>query len=172
MLLVVQFQQGCQRLRRLASISLLSQKRHHTTDCCTSRETGAKLQATTLRCQPQLQRLTSVCRGLRFTAPQKHTLVGRVDLRLHVQQRAASACRQPDRGKARDKPAGSKKPPLFARVGGIFHRKGAYSRFKELLSAEGRLEDWYAFEAAETDAALRAWCRENDIRIIEEGTET
>jgi hypothetical protein len=62
-------------------------------------------------------------------------------------------------------------PSLFARVEGIFRRKGAYSRFKELLSAEGLLEDWYAFEAAETDAALRAWCRENDIRIIEEGPE-
>jgi len=59
-------------------------------------------------------------------------------------------------------------PNQYARVDGFFHRRGAYARFKDLLEAEGRLDAWYAFEAAETDVALRDWCREHDIQIIDD----
>lgn len=62
-------------------------------------------------------------------------------------------------------------PNQYTTVEGFFHRRGAYSRLKELLAAQGRLEAWYAFEAAETEAALRNWCRENDINIIDERRE-
>ena len=58
-------------------------------------------------------------------------------------------------------------PAQYARVEEFFRHRGAYARVKELLSAEGRLETWYAFEAAETDAALRNWCREHDITVDE-----
>lgn len=57
-------------------------------------------------------------------------------------------------------------PHRYASVEDIFRRKGAYGRFKDLLSREGRLEEWYAFEAEATDRALREWCRENGIDVV------
>ncbi len=58
-------------------------------------------------------------------------------------------------------------PNQYKRIEGFFHRRGAYSRLKDLFLTEGRLEAWYAFEARETEAALRTWCRENVIQIID-----
>jgi hypothetical protein len=58
-------------------------------------------------------------------------------------------------------------PDQYARIEGFFQRRGAYARFKELLAAQRRLEQWYAFEAKCTEAALREWCEENDVTIIE-----
>lgn len=55
----------------------------------------------------------------------------------------------------------------YDRVRGIFQRKGAYGRFKDLLDTKGLLEKWYRFEAEANDKALREWCAENDIQIIE-----
>lgn len=52
-------------------------------------------------------------------------------------------------------------------VGGIFRHKGAYARFKDLLEPAGLLQKWYDFEAKSTEKALRDWCAEHDIRIIE-----
>ena len=62
-------------------------------------------------------------------------------------------------------------PDEYARVDGFFRHRGAYARLKELLGAEGRLEAWYAFEAAETQSALKNWCRENDIQIVDDKRE-
>jgi hypothetical protein len=56
-------------------------------------------------------------------------------------------------------------PGEFDRVRGIFNRKGAYSRFKELLESKGQLEAWYEFEQKATEEALRGWCKENDIKL-------
>ena len=58
-------------------------------------------------------------------------------------------------------------PGQSRRVADIFHRRGAHRRFKELLAAEGCLEQWYAFETEATDQALREWCQENDIQLDE-----
>lgn len=58
-------------------------------------------------------------------------------------------------------------PGSCERVAGIFRRKGAYGRFKQLLQDNGVLEKWYQFEAAAAEKALRAWCAENDLRIVE-----
>jgi hypothetical protein len=55
----------------------------------------------------------------------------------------------------------------YDRVRSIFGRKGAYGRFKQLLETEGLLEKWYRFEAEGNDKALREWCAENGIQIIE-----
>jgi Uncharacterised protein family (UPF0158) len=52
-------------------------------------------------------------------------------------------------------------------VRSIFQRKGAYARFKGLLETKGLLESWYRFEAEAHDKALREWCAENGIQIIE-----
>src|SRR5436190_5374505 len=40
----------------------------------------------------------------------------------------------------------------------FFRRRGAYARFKDLVSSEGYLEKWYAYEAEATEHALREWC--------------
>jgi len=47
----------------------------------------------------------------------------------------------------------------------IFRRKGAYSRYKELLERKGALEKWYKFENHRLEVALKEWCRENNIEI-------
>ena len=56
-------------------------------------------------------------------------------------------------------------PKEIDRVYSIFRRKGAYSRYKELLSEKGLLEKWYKFEDERQKAALKEWCAENDIKI-------
>jgi hypothetical protein len=63
--------------------------------------------------------------------------------------------------------AADRLPDHFERVKQFFRKRGAYARFKDLLSAEGRLDEWYAFEENSTETALRTWCEENDITIVE-----
>jgi len=61
-------------------------------------------------------------------------------------------------------------PDSKERVMNIFRRKGAYGRFKQLLEDNGVLEKWYKFEAEATEKALREWCAENGIQIVESST--
>ena len=56
-------------------------------------------------------------------------------------------------------------PDEFNAVADIFRRRGAYSRFKDLLQAGGMLDSWYEFEKNAIDAALRNWCQETGIRL-------
>ncbi len=56
-------------------------------------------------------------------------------------------------------------PEELDTVSSIFRRKGAYSRYKDLLESKGALEDWYKFENERQEAALKEWCRENNIEI-------
>ena len=49
-------------------------------------------------------------------------------------------------------------PRRYGDVERIFRRRGAYARFKDLLDREGLLDQWYAYETAVTERALRAWC--------------
>jgi hypothetical protein len=58
-------------------------------------------------------------------------------------------------------------PGRYARVEEFFRHRGAYARFKDLLVSEGCLDKWYAFEADSTERALKNWCTENDIDVIE-----
>ncbi|WP_439687811.1 DUF4265 domain-containing protein [Cupriavidus oxalaticus] len=58
-------------------------------------------------------------------------------------------------------------PACYEQVEGFFWRKGAYARFKDLLEREGKLERWYAFEAESLKSALRQWCAENELEMIE-----
>jgi hypothetical protein len=55
----------------------------------------------------------------------------------------------------------SNAPHLEERIRDIFRRKGAYSRFKELLLANDLLDSWY--EA--TREALEEWASENGITV-------
>ncbi|MFP4110101.1 MAG: UPF0158 family protein [Desulfonatronovibrio sp.] len=56
-------------------------------------------------------------------------------------------------------------PDQFEKVRGIFSKKGAYARFKDLLEYKGQLEAWYEFENKAIEKALLAWCKENDIQL-------
>ena len=56
-------------------------------------------------------------------------------------------------------------PDNLEKVNSFFHKKGAYSKFKNLLEAKGLLDKWYAFEKEEQNKALREWCKDNDINI-------
>jgi hypothetical protein len=58
-------------------------------------------------------------------------------------------------------------PARYDQVEGFFQRRGAYARFKDLLEREGVLERWYAFEADAVEKALRQWCAENGLEILD-----
>jgi hypothetical protein len=55
----------------------------------------------------------------------------------------------------------------YAQVEGFFRQRGAYQRFKELLEQEGVLDAWYTFEADSIEKALRQWCAENGLEVLE-----
>jgi len=56
-------------------------------------------------------------------------------------------------------------PEELDTVYSIFRRRGAYSRYKELLERKGILEDWYEYENERQKVALKEWCQENKIEI-------
>lgn len=58
-------------------------------------------------------------------------------------------------------------PGRYEQVEEFFRRRGAYARFKDLLASEGLLERWYAFEADAQERALREWCADNRIPLVE-----
>jgi hypothetical protein len=47
----------------------------------------------------------------------------------------------------------------------IFRRKGAYSRFKDLLERRSRLQQWYEYEENRKKEALRQWCEDHGIPV-------
>ena len=54
-------------------------------------------------------------------------------------------------------------PDLYDQITVIFRRRGAYSRFKDLLEQKGLLEEWYTFEDLKIREALLRWCEENRV---------
>jgi hypothetical protein len=58
-------------------------------------------------------------------------------------------------------------PEDYERVRQMFRRRGAYSRYKTLLERRGLLEEWHNVENSREEAALRKWCRENEIELDE-----
>ena len=56
-------------------------------------------------------------------------------------------------------------PDQAEQVERIFSRKGAYARFKDFLDRLGLLKDWYSFQAAQTESALKRWCAEQHIDL-------
>ena len=58
---------------------------------------------------------------------------------------------------------GERIPSELDRAYDIFRSKGAYSRFKGLLEAKGKLQEWYDYEQQHTEQRLRAWCAEAGI---------
>ena len=58
-------------------------------------------------------------------------------------------------------------PDQYETVAAHFRRRGAYARVKELLASHDRLEKWYRFEEECRARALKTWCGENGIEVID-----
>jgi len=58
-------------------------------------------------------------------------------------------------------------PDQWDKIRDIFRSRGAYGRFKDLLAAKDQLEAWYAFEERATERALRAWCEDVGIQLVD-----
>lgn len=58
-------------------------------------------------------------------------------------------------------------PSRLDEVEGIFHRRGAYRRYKDLLERCGLLERWYAYEEEAMASALRDWCAYSQVEVKE-----
>ena len=58
-------------------------------------------------------------------------------------------------------------PDELELVSAYFRAAGAYRRFKIFLERNGLLERWYAYEEAHRVPALRTWCEEQGIALIE-----
>ncbi|MGB5438038.1 MAG: UPF0158 family protein [Gammaproteobacteria bacterium] len=56
-------------------------------------------------------------------------------------------------------------PGHYEKVDSIFRRRGAYSRFKDLLCEHGALDAWYRFEESATRKALCAWAKEEGFEV-------
>jgi hypothetical protein len=56
-------------------------------------------------------------------------------------------------------------PQEYRTVQEIFHHRGAYARYKDLLQRNGHLESWYEYERSATESALLAWAEECGLRV-------
>jgi hypothetical protein len=58
-------------------------------------------------------------------------------------------------------------PACYEQVCGMFSRRGAYARFKDLLDRHQSLDAWHRWEEEQTRQALREWCAANDIPLAD-----
>ena len=58
-------------------------------------------------------------------------------------------------------------PACYEQVCGMFSRRGAYARFKDLLERHQSLDAWHGWETEQTLQALRAWCADNGINLTD-----
>lgn len=56
-------------------------------------------------------------------------------------------------------------PDEYDGVREIFHKRGAYGRFKDLLQSKGLLQAWFDFEHQREEQELRKWCKESEIQL-------
>ena len=56
-------------------------------------------------------------------------------------------------------------PDDYDRVRQMFHGRGAYSNYKDLLERRGLLNKWYDTENSREERALHRWCKENEIEL-------
>jgi hypothetical protein len=56
-------------------------------------------------------------------------------------------------------------PEDFDEVRYMFSKRGAYQKFRALLTRRGALDRWYHFESKATERALREWCEFNSIEV-------
>jgi hypothetical protein len=58
-------------------------------------------------------------------------------------------------------------PACYEQVRGIFSRRGAYARFKDLLEHRESLDAWHQWEREQTLQALREWCADNGLTLAD-----
>jgi hypothetical protein len=58
-------------------------------------------------------------------------------------------------------------PDDVDQVRDIFRKRGAYGRFKSLVVQRGVLQQWYDYQAKAEEQALREWCADNEIELID-----
>ena len=56
-------------------------------------------------------------------------------------------------------------PEKLEEVERIFSKRGAYSRYKDLLERVGQLDEWYEFENFAIEQSLREWCEDQEIEL-------
>jgi hypothetical protein len=56
-------------------------------------------------------------------------------------------------------------PNDFDEVRYIFSKRGAYQKFRALLTRRNALDRWHDFESKATEQALREWCELNSIEV-------
>ena len=56
-------------------------------------------------------------------------------------------------------------PNDFDEVRDMFSKRGAYQKFRALLTRRKALDRWYDFESKATERALREWCEFNSIEV-------
>jgi hypothetical protein len=56
-------------------------------------------------------------------------------------------------------------PGVFDDVRYIFSKRGAYEKFRALLTRTNTLDRWYDFESKATERALRQWCADELIEL-------
>ena len=59
-------------------------------------------------------------------------------------------------------------PDDLDQVRRYFSRRGAYGNFKDLLAQRRAIEQWHKFEDEAAQRALREWCSDNSIELIED----
>jgi len=59
----------------------------------------------------------------------------------------------------------SHSPDDYGHVREIFSRRGAYARYKDFLESKDLLQEWYDYEQAAQENALREWCKDNRIEL-------
>jgi hypothetical protein len=58
-------------------------------------------------------------------------------------------------------------PDDFDEVRYIFSKRGAYQKFRALVTRRNVLDRWYDFESKATEQALREWCKLNSIELAD-----
>jgi hypothetical protein len=58
-------------------------------------------------------------------------------------------------------------PNDFDEVRYLFSKRGAYPKFRALLTQRSALDRWYDFESKATERALREWCKLNSIEVAD-----
>jgi hypothetical protein len=58
-------------------------------------------------------------------------------------------------------------PDDFDEVRDMFSRRGAYKKFRALVTRRNVLDRWYEFEAKATERALREWCELNAVELAD-----
>jgi hypothetical protein len=58
-------------------------------------------------------------------------------------------------------------PDDFDDVRDIFSRRGAYRKFRALVTRRNVLDRWYEFENKATERALREWCELHSIELAD-----